>query len=46
VLIRIGNEFYLLECQSFEDGLVEIMIAKYDFIATRKFVDRGKHTHV
>lgn len=36
-LIRIENEIYLLECQSYDDGSMAIRIAEYAFIAARQF---------
>ena len=35
-LIRIGNEVYLLECQSYDDGSMAIRIAEYAFIVARQ----------
>ena len=36
-LIKIENEMYLLECQSYDDGSMAIRIAEYAFIAARQF---------
>lgn len=36
-LIKIGNEVYLLECQSYDDGSMAIRIAEYAFIVARQF---------
>ena len=36
-LIKIENEMYLLECQSYDDGSMAIRIAQYAFIAARQF---------
>jgi len=36
-LIKIGNEIYLLECQSYDDGSMAIRIAEYAFIVARRF---------
>lgn len=36
-LLRIGNEVYLLECQSYDDGSMAIRIAEYAFIVARQF---------
>ena len=36
-VIRIGNEIYLLECQSYDDGSMAIRIAEYAFIVARQF---------
>ncbi|MEY8392924.1 hypothetical protein AALA98_16535 [Lachnospiraceae bacterium 45-W7] len=36
-LMKIGNEVYLLECQSYDDGSMAIRIAEYAFIAARQF---------
>lgn len=36
-LIRIENEIYLLECQSYDDGSMAIRIAEYAFIVARQF---------
>ena len=36
-LIRIRNEVYLLECQSYDDGSMAIRIAEYAFIVARQF---------
>jgi hypothetical protein len=36
-VIRIGNEIYLLECQSYDDGSMAIRIAEYAFIIARQF---------
>ncbi len=36
-LIRIGNEIYLLECQSYDDGSMAIRIAEYAFIVAGQF---------
>ena len=36
-LIKIENEMYLLECQSYDDGSIAIRIAEYAFIAARQF---------
>ncbi len=43
-LIKIQDEVYLLECQSYDDGSMAIRIAKYAFIAARQFAvwDIGK----
>ena len=35
-LIRIENEIYLLECQSYDDGSMAIRIAEYAFIVARQ----------
>lgn len=36
-LIRIEEEVYLLECQSYDDGSMAIRIAEYAFIVARQF---------
>ena len=36
--MKIGNEFYLLECQSYDDGSMAIRIAEYAFIVARQYV--------
>ena len=36
-VIRIENEIYLLECQSYDDGSMAIRIAEYAFIVARQF---------
>lgn len=36
-LIRIKDEVYLLECQSYDDGSMAIRLAEYAFIAARQF---------
>ena len=36
-LLRIENEIYLLECQSYDDGSMAIRIAEYAFIVARQF---------
>lgn len=36
-LIKIQNEVYLLECQSYDDGSMSIRIAEYAFIVARQF---------
>jgi hypothetical protein len=36
-VIRIGDEIYLLECQSYDDGSMAIRIAEYAFIIARQF---------
>ena len=36
-LIKIENEVYLLECQSYDDGSMAIRIAEYAFIVARQF---------
>ena len=36
-LIKIGDEVYLLECQSYDDGSMAIRIAEYAFIVARQF---------
>lgn len=36
-LLRIENEIYLLECQSYDDGSMAIRIAEYAFIIARQF---------
>ncbi len=36
-LIKIENEIYLLECQSYDDGSMAIRIAEYAFIVARQF---------
>lgn len=43
-LIKIKNEIYLLECQSYDDGSMSIRIAEYAFIVARQFAawDIGK----
>ncbi len=45
-LLKIGNEFYLLECQSYDDGSMAIRIAEYAFIAARQYAkwDSGNVT--
>ncbi len=45
-LIKIRDEVYLLECQSYDDGSMAIRIAEYAFIAARQFAvwDIGKAT--
>jgi hypothetical protein len=35
-LIRIGNDVYLLECQSYDDGSMAIRIVEYAFLAARQ----------
>jgi hypothetical protein len=36
-IMKIGNEVYLLECQSYNDGSMSIRIAEYAFIVARQF---------
>jgi hypothetical protein len=36
-VLKIGNEIYLLECQSYDDGSMAIRIAEYAFIVARQF---------
>lgn len=36
-LIKIEDEIYLLECQSYDDGSMAIRIAEYAFLVARKF---------
>lgn len=36
-VIKIGDEVYLLECQSYDDGSMAIRIAEYTFIVARQF---------
>ncbi len=36
LLLRIGNETYLLECQSYQDNSMAIRIAEYAFITARQ----------
>ena len=36
-LIKLGNEVFLLECQSYDDDSMAIRIAEYAFITARKF---------
>ena len=45
-LIKIRDEVYLLECQSYDDGSMAIRIAEYAFITARQFAvwDIGKAT--
>ena len=45
-LIKIRDEVYLLECQSYDDGSMAIRIAEYAFIAARQLAvwDIGKAT--
>lgn len=45
-LIKIRDEIYLLECQSYDDGSMAIRIAEYAFIVARQFAvwDIGKAT--
>lgn len=38
-LIKIGNEVYLLECQSYDDNSMAIRIAEYAFIVAGKYAD-------
>ena len=38
-VMKIGDEFYLLECQSYEDGSMAIRIAEYAFIVARQFAE-------
>ena len=35
-LINLGDDIYLLECQSYDDGSMAIRIAEYAFIAARQ----------
>jgi hypothetical protein len=35
-VLKIGNEVYLLECQSYDDGSMAIRIAEYAFIVARQ----------
>lgn len=35
-LMKIGNEVYLLECQSYDDGSMAVRIAEYAFIVARQ----------
>lgn len=35
-LIKIKDEVYLLECQSYDDGSMAVRIAEYAFIAARQ----------
>jgi hypothetical protein len=45
-VIKIGNDVYLLECQSYDDGSMAIRIAEYAFIVARQFAtwELGKAT--
>ena len=45
-LIKIRDEVYLLECQSYDDGSMAVRIAEYAFIVARQFAvwDIGKAT--
>jgi hypothetical protein len=45
-VIKIGNDVYLLECQSYDDGSMAIRIAEYAFIIARQFAtwEVGKAT--
>jgi hypothetical protein len=45
-VIKIGNDVYLLECQSYDDGSMAIRIAEYAFIIARQFAtwEIGKAT--
>jgi hypothetical protein len=45
-VLKIGNEVYLLECQSYDDGSMAIRIAEYAFIVARQFAtwDIGRAT--
>lgn len=36
-LMKIGNEVYLLEAQSYDDGSMALRLAEYAFIAARQF---------
>jgi hypothetical protein len=36
-VLKIGDEVYLLECQSYDDGSMAIRIAEYAFIVARQF---------
>ena len=36
-LIKIGNDVFLIECQSYDDDSMAIRIAEYAFITARKF---------
>ena len=36
-VLKIENEIYLLECQSYDDGSMAIRIAEYAFIVARQF---------
>lgn len=38
-VIKIENEVYLLECQSYDDGSMAIRIAEYAFIVARQFAE-------
>ncbi|MCM1236771.1 MAG: Rpn family recombination-promoting nuclease/putative transposase [Ruminococcus flavefaciens] len=40
-LVKIGNEVYLLECQSYDDKSMAIRIAEYAFISARKRAEYG-----
>ena len=36
-VMKIGNEVYVLECQSYDDGSMAIRIAEYTFLVARQF---------
>lgn len=40
-LIKIENQVYLVECQSYDDDSMALRIAEYAFIAARQFADWG-----
>ena len=40
-LINLGDDIYLLECQSYDDGSMAIRIAEYAFIAARQSAEWG-----
>jgi hypothetical protein len=38
-VIKLENEIYLIECQSYDDGSMSIRIAEYAFIVARQFAE-------
>ncbi len=44
LILRIGGEFYLLECQTYDDDSMAIRIAEYTFLAARNYAawDKGR----
>ena len=46
LLIRISGRTFLIECQSYEDGSMEIRIAEYAFLAARSEASKDPEGYV
>lgn len=44
LILRIGNDYYILECQTYDDDSMAIRIAEYTFLTARNYAlwDKGR----